>query len=71
MTKQEHLLMMTLFGVQFQLLTMMAEILQSRGVMTPDDVVPFLRLVQTYEPAANVAQTYVELARKAGVEIPL
>ena len=70
MTKQEHELMMTLFATQFHYLTMIAEVLASRGVMEPDDVVPFLQLVSTQKPAQAFVKNYYELAAQLGVEVP-
>jgi len=69
-TKQEHELMMTLFGVQFHYLLAMAEALQSADLMLPDDVGAFLELAKTHKPAEVFVKTYHELASQFGVEIP-
>jgi hypothetical protein len=69
-TKQEHELMLTLFGVQFQYIAAMAEALNSAGLMFPHDVGAFLGLAKTQQPAQAFAKSYFELASQLGVEIP-
>ena len=72
MTKQEHDLMFSLFGVQMQVCVMILEILQSREIAELGDVGPFVALamarMREYMPV--YFQTYVSTARSAQVELP-
>jgi hypothetical protein len=72
MTKQEHMLMMSMFAVQLQLTNTLANILKSRDIATDDDLQAFADLTLQREPEAmaSIIAAYEKLAQSMGVAIP-
>jgi hypothetical protein len=72
MTKQEHMLMMSMFAVQFQLTNTLANILKSREIATDDDLHAFADLTVQRESEAMglIIAAYEKLAQSMGVTIP-
>ncbi len=68
MTQKEHQLMITMLAQQFQALTLIVEILQSRDVLQGDDLAAFASLPQAPLPALfHVADSYRQVAQLLGV----
>jgi hypothetical protein len=72
MTKQEHMLMMSMFAVQLQLTNTLANILKSRDIATDDDLQAFADLTLQREPEAmaSIIALYAKAAETMGVAIP-
>ena len=72
MTKQEHMLMMSMFAVQLQLTNTLANILKSRDIATDDDLPAFadLTLQRESEAMVMIIAAYGKLAESMGVTIP-
>ena len=72
MTKQEHMLMMSMFAVQLQLTNTLANILKSRDIATDDDLQAFADLTLQREPEAmsSIFALYAKAAEAIGVTIP-
>ena len=73
MTKQEHALMMSMFGVQMQLIKTLANILKSNEIATDDDLRAFGVLTaetETAEVREAVVAVYRNTAQVMGVLIP-
>jgi hypothetical protein len=70
--RQEHDLMLSLFGVQLQVSVMILEVLQSRQIADTGDVGPFvaLALAKMNENIPVFAKTYASVARQVGVQLP-
>ena len=69
MTKQEHDLIMTLFGIQFHYLLAMGEALESADLILPHDVGAFLEMAKTHKPAEAFRKVYCDLAAQLGVVV--
>jgi hypothetical protein len=72
MTKQEHMLMMSMFAVQLHLTNTLANILKSRDIATDDDLQAFadLSLERESEAMNSIIAAYGKLAQSMGVRIP-
>ncbi len=72
MTKQEHMLMMSMFATQLQLTLTLANLLKSREIATDDDLRAFADLTLQSGAAAMEAimVVYDKAAQAAGVTIP-
>lgn len=76
MTKEEHLLMISLFTKQVQFVKVILEILKSRGIVEHDDPAAFESAVRL-DPESNAALieqakvAYVRLARGLGIQTGL
>ncbi len=72
MTREQHLLLITLFAKQNQSLRVIVEMLQSRGVISADDGLAFqaavaLDLERTSAIFEEAKAAYVQLARALGI----
>ena len=72
MTKQEHMLVMSMFAVQLHLTNTLANILKSRDIATDDDLQAFadLTLERESEAMNAIIAAYGKLAQSLGVTIP-
>lgn len=73
MTRQEHIMMISLFTKQTQLVKMLINLLKSRGIATDDDVTAFefAALVDQQSNAAifrDVSNAYLTLAKGMGID---
>jgi len=76
MTTKEHMLVLTLFTKQNQLIKVLLDILKSRGILASDDAraFEFSQVVDASSNAAIFAEAkakYLELAKGLGIETGL
>jgi hypothetical protein len=73
MTKQEHLLIITLFTKQMQFIKILVNLLKSNGIATQDDVNAFgfataLDMQSNLALFRDASTSYVQLAKGLGIE---
>lgn len=76
MTPKEHELMIYMFAVQAMLIKTLANILQSKDYLSDEDLEPFNNAnfaLESLEPRVSetLLRTYVEAARKLGLDVPV
>jgi hypothetical protein len=74
MTSREHILLITMFSKQLQLIKTLAEILRSRGVLDADDLAAFGALVRsdtdaTLQMLEETKDLYLKAAKGFGVKV--
>jgi hypothetical protein len=72
MTKQEHALMIGLFAQTLEVVQALAQVLESRELMTQDDLHAFLAIRSPSEKSAMYEKArliYDSIAKKAGIDI--
>jgi hypothetical protein len=68
-TQQEHQLMIAMLAQQFQVSTLILEILQAKNVLEGDDLAAFVSLPLAHRVAlSHVGEAYRQLAQQWGVE---
>jgi hypothetical protein len=72
MTKQEHALMIGLLAMQLELVQALAQILESRDILSQDDVNAFLAIrtpSERKEMTEKARLIYASIAQKVGIDI--
>jgi len=72
MTTQEHALMISILATQLEVIQALAQILESRGLMTDDDLHAFLAIRSVSERSEMTEKArliYASLAKRAGIDI--
>jgi len=71
MTKEEHALMIGVLATQLELVQALAQILESRNILTQDDVHAFLAIrtpSERKEMADKAHRIYASVAQRAGID---
>jgi hypothetical protein len=71
MTTQEHALMIGILATQLELVQALAQILESRNILTQDDVHAFLAIrtpSEREEMADKARRIYTSVAQRAGID---
>jgi hypothetical protein len=72
MTREEHALMIGVLATQLEVIQALAQILESRGVMTEDDLRAFLGIRSPSERSEMTEKArliYASVAQRAGIDI--
>jgi hypothetical protein len=75
MTVEEHQLLIVMFSRQAMLIKTLADIVQSHGLLSSDDLKPFNDFVMHSEMENpqimhTTANLYLEVAKKLGMDVP-
>ena len=71
MTKEEHALMIGILAIELELVQALAQILESRNILTNDDLHAFLAIrsaSERKEMSDKARQIYASVAQRAGID---